>query len=471
MNKYRSIVLSSFLLFTLFGVFSTVNINAAAFTPGNLVVCRIGDGTAAPNGSATAVFLDEYTIAGVSVQSIPMPTADSAGNQILTVAGSATSECLMTRSADGQFILIAGYDAAPGTATPNTMSSANIQRVIGRVGNNGVVDTTTTTTAFSAQNFRGVASDNGTNIWMTGSGTGIVYTTFGSSGAGTIVSTTITNNRGINVFNGQLYSSDSSGAVVRLGTVGTGLPTATGQTITNLPGFPVAGSPYNFFFADLTAAVAGVDTVYVADDAAGVQKFSLVAGNWTLNGAAVAGSIRGLTGIQLAGPIVNLYGTTATGTSLVSYVDSSGYNARPTPVETKKGGGSAELVPGAPVTIAASPLNTLFRSVVLAPFLRPSAANASLSGRVMNGDGRGIARVMVTVSGGSLSQPIMALTNGFGYYSFPGLESGSTYIVTVSSKSYAFSDPSRIISLTDNISDFDFVADGNSRAFASSKIW
>ena len=56
----------------------------------------------------------------------------------------------------------------------------------------------------------------------------------------------------------QLYNSDSSGSTIRIGTVGTGLPTTSGQTITNLQGIPAAsGSPYAFFLADLSAAVDG----------------------------------------------------------------------------------------------------------------------------------------------------------------------------------------------------------------------
>jgi hypothetical protein len=50
---------------------------ASAFTMGDLVVVRVGDGSAALTGNATAAFLDEYTQAGVLVQSIPLPTLPS----------------------------------------------------------------------------------------------------------------------------------------------------------------------------------------------------------------------------------------------------------------------------------------------------------------------------------------------------------------------------------------------------------
>ena len=51
---------------------------AAPFTPGNLVVARVGPGAAALNNASTAVFLDEYTTAGTLVQSIALPPAASA---------------------------------------------------------------------------------------------------------------------------------------------------------------------------------------------------------------------------------------------------------------------------------------------------------------------------------------------------------------------------------------------------------
>src|SRR5439155_14593480 len=101
----------------------------------------------------------------------------------------------------------------------------------------------------------------------------------------TQLSTTVSNVRAVEIFGGQLYISTSSGSSVRVGTVGSGTPTSSGQTISNLPGFPTSGSPYAFYFADLSSSVSGVDTLYVADDTANqIQKFSLVSGSWTSNG-------------------------------------------------------------------------------------------------------------------------------------------------------------------------------------------
>jgi hypothetical protein len=42
-------------------------------------------------------------------------------------------------------------------------------------------------------------------------------------------------------------------------------------------------------------------------------------------------------------------------------------------------------------------------------------------------------------------------TSSFGSYSFSGLQSGETYVITVISERFAFSAPSRVIMLGDNV--------------------
>ena len=146
---------------------------AAPFTPGDLVVYRAGDGAAALGSAATAVFLDEYDISGALVQSVPMPTAVSGSNKRLTCSGSSTSEGLMTLSADGQFLMVTGYDADVGTAAVAGTTAAATNRVVGRVNAAANIDTTTALTdAFSGgtANIRGACSTNGTDIWAAGTG-------------------------------------------------------------------------------------------------------------------------------------------------------------------------------------------------------------------------------------------------------------------------------------------------------------
>jgi len=302
------------------------------FTPGNLVIYRVGDGVNILANTGNAVFLDEYTPSGTLVQSVALPTVVTGSNQPLVSAGNASSEGLMTRSADGQYLIMAGYGAAlPNATVLTTSASTTIPRIIGVVNGAGVINTTTALTdAASASNPRAACSTDGTTLWIDGGVGGARYATLGAT-TSTQLSTTVTNLRGLNVFGGQLYTTSASGAF-RLATIGTGTPTTSGQTTTNLPGYPTSGgSPYGFCFFDLDPGTPGVDVVYIADDGGTIQKYSLVAGSWVTNGTLAYAAIRTITG-SATGTSVTLFGASASTSSpytsnLVTVTDASGYNA------------------------------------------------------------------------------------------------------------------------------------------------
>jgi hypothetical protein len=109
-------------------------------------------------------------------------------------------------------------------------------------------------------------------------------------------------------------------------------------------------------------------------------------------------------------------------------------------------------------TYAATDVNNAYADSLAFIFVPTTAAAASLSGRVTNAGGRGIARARVVLFGGSLAQPIYAQTNAFGYYRFPDLPAGTTYVVTVSSKTHTFAEPSRAINLDAELTNVDFVS-------------
>jgi hypothetical protein len=87
-----------------------------------------------------------------------------------------------------------------------------------------------------------------------------------------------------------------------------------------------------------------------------------------------------------------------------------------------------------------------------------TAAAASIGGRVLTAAGNGIRNAEVVISGGTLAEPMRVQTGSFGYYHFDNLQTGQTYILTVNSRRYLFTTPTRVVSLTDNIADLDFVA-------------
>jgi hypothetical protein len=92
-------------------------------------------------------------------------------------------------------------------------------------------------------------------------------------------------------------------------------------------------------------------------------------------------------------------------------------------------------------------------------FLVPTAAQASISGRVMTADGTSIRNAEMVLTGNSLQTPLRVSTSSFGYFTFDGLQTGETYVLTVNSRRFTFQVPSRVISLTDNVGDMDFIAE------------
>ncbi|MDX1946825.1 MAG: Ig-like domain-containing protein [Pirellulaceae bacterium] len=391
-----------------------------SFAPGNLLIYRVGDGSGTLTNAATAVFLDEYTPAGALVRSVPLPTSDSGLQQTLTAAGTSTSEGLLTLSTDGRYAVATGYDAALATASLSSTTSASVPRVIGRIAFDGSIDTTTALTdTSSSTNFRSAITNNGVDFWAAGGAGGVRYTTLGSTTTSTQVNSTgATNLRQINIFDGQLYISTNSGTNGRIGAVGTSIPNTTGHSIASLPGIPTTGEVFGFFFADLSAGIAGLDTLYVAsEDAAAVTKYTFDGTTWNATGTVGvnADDYRGITGVASSG-IVSLYATRG-GNQLVSIVDSSSY------------GGTLTATPSLLNTTAA---NTALRGIALAPvnpqvlsILRatasPTATSSVQFNVTFNNSVTGVDTGDFSLASGAAPGATIASVTG----------SGATYVVTV----------------------------------------
>lgn len=335
---------------------------ANAAPPTEVMVARVGDGTAtlAANTGA-AVFLERHRIADGTAVGTPvaMPTAATGANRPFVLSGTAVSEGTLTRSVDGRYVLLAGYDATPGT----TALLDNSKRVVGRVAVDGSVNTATSFDGISGagNNVRGAASTDGTALWVSGV-LGIAYTTLGNTLTPVRVLGDPFNMRALGIINGQLYASRSSVTVGGINTIGTGLPMTANATATQLPGFPNnnnALSPFGFVAFDRDA-VPGIDTLYIADDRAapdgGVQRWRLMNNSWTLDGTLLTGTgfgARGVTGF-VAGTKVTLIATTAEATGvqtrLISFSDD--------------GSAPATILP---TTLATAAAKTAYRGVCLAP--------------------------------------------------------------------------------------------------------
>lgn len=336
------------------------------FTNGNLVAIRVGNGSAALTNAANPVFLDEYSAAGTLVRSLALPVAASGSVSACTLGGTASSEGHLSLSNDGRYLSLAGYNVAPGTASPGTIAVSTAARVVARVDINGTIDTSTLiTNSFSAGTVRSAVTEDGNTFWVCGSNSGVQQVGFGGYTSSTVSSGTPTNLRSLVVYNRQLYVSSASGTTFGVSAVGNGLPNVP-DAISLLPGFSTTTgpSPYDFFFV-------GPDTCYVCDDRAaasggGIQKWVRNAGTWSIAYTLAPGgtSVRSLTG-AVDGGIVTLYATTTTtsGNAIVSVVDS---------------GASSTFT-----TLATAPTNTVFRGIrILRP--RGSVVTAGLGSPATN---------------------------------------------------------------------------------------
>lgn len=90
--------------------------------------------------------------------------------------------------------------------------------------------------------------------------------------------------------------------------------------------------------------------------------------------------------------------------------------------------------------------------------LGPTAANVSVAGQIRSGKSA-ISNVTVMIAGGNLTQPLFAKTNSFGNYTFDGLASGQTYVLTVVSRRYNFPQSSIVLNLEDSVANADFEAE------------
>ena len=89
------------------------------------------------------------------------------------------------------------------------------------------------------------------------------------------------------------------------------------------------------------------------------------------------------------------------------------------------------------------------------PGSAPTAAEVSVTGRVLTPDGRGLRNATVTMTD-SNGVTRYARTSSFGYYRFEDVAVGQTYILAVGSKRYQFA--SQVVNVTDSLTDIDFIA-------------
>jgi hypothetical protein len=403
------------------------------FTPGNLVVYRLGNGISPLSSTGNVVFLDEYTTNGAFVQSVPLPSAQIGSNSAFVASGTAVSEGGLSLSTNGLYLLATGY--ATNTqygASLSGSSSATVPRLVARVDYAGNIDTTTALANWSSgNNPRSAVSPEGFNIWVGGAGGSVGYTSLGSTSVTVLNTNDPSNIERLGIYGGQLYAMTDKGTN-GLYAIGTGLPTTGNQLATVLSGSPGNGvlsnnaaAGYSFVFLTLQAGISSADTLYYADNggnsenggSGGILKYSLVSGTWTSNGTINAFGATGLTAKkQITGSTTNvLLYATSTNNAIYAMVDSTGYNRSPSAV--------------AVTTLTNAPANTAFRDIAFVPVFGTAECAFALDTTQINAPVSGGAAFSFNVTANSTQCTWMASTDvGWITSPFPTGTNGSAAI-------------------------------------------
>lgn len=317
---------------------------AQNFGTGNFVVLRAGDGTTPLTANGNKIFLDEYSASGVFVRSIEMPSTNTAPLNNIVTNGTNNTEGNISRSPNGLYITFAAYNTLvpiPFTSSVAAATSTVVPRLAAWLANNGIINSLSISDWCSASSPRTAVTTDATQFWLGGGAGGVCYRA--ASGSATVtVSTTVTSVRNLIITNGNLYASSTTGTP-KLGIVGSGIPTSTGQTIAGIAGYPSSNvSPHQFVLLDLNPSIDGPDVLYVADEivagggAGAIRKYSYNGTTWTYNGQiGVATDIyRGIIA-NANGSAVTIFATRNSGAgagggaALVTTIDNAGYNMAP----------------------------------------------------------------------------------------------------------------------------------------------
>ena len=366
--------------------------HAAGFSSGSLVVERIGDGSTTLSNASAAISVLEVTTSGSLSQTITLP---SSGTTPQTDSGSASSNGYLNTYFSGGvgYVSVPGLNLATGTASAAGLN-VKVNSTLDATGN--VINRTlfptggptgTPPSPFSGNNYRSSIATSGSTFYATGHSSGSPVTGgawYFDGTAFTQVSSTatgqVTNLRNVEIYNNRLFFSTGSGTTRGVYSIGSGLPTTSGQTATSFINMGSVAEAYGFVLFD-TNNDSTLDLAYVADDrttvtAGGINRFDFSGGAWSQTGSAfrfdtsssllttgtaAAGgslvSIRGLTGsYDAATSTATLFATTTqtSNNSLISFLD-TGSLSTSTTFNTLQSAGTNFVFRGVDVSPVAVP--------------------------------------------------------------------------------------------------------------------
>jgi hypothetical protein len=251
--------------------------STAVFGSGDLIVLEVGNGSINTSG-APGVLKDFSPFGGTSPAQVALPTT---GTNALIFGGS-DYEGGLSLSADGQSVVVAGYNVAAGAISgaidsSSTSGSTPVRRAVGSVRADGTFELNVTTAQFSGSTIRSAVADGSGNFWAGGGSSGIVY--LGVNSPAATVSTVSSSTRNLGLVNGSLYFTETGSGLGIMAFTGAPKTAASPSLKINTAGTG-SGTPSPEGFAVNPA----LTIAYVADNrtaatGGGIQRF-----NW--NGSA-----------------------------------------------------------------------------------------------------------------------------------------------------------------------------------------
>jgi len=313
------------------------SVQSYPFTPGNLVVVRVGDGKEVVSDSAEPVSLVEYSVSNSeSVNEIAIPSFSGGGNNQggLTLNGLSGYSGMVNLSADGKWLTIVGMDAQIGTPSVESTSASQVNRMVAAVNGAGeILMKARLTDAASGSDMHSVVTDDSSTFYGVGSRSGLGGgARFISAASGTTISTQISSGalRHITI------AKDRSGNKF--------LVQASHSRIQFYDGFPASaanptpiafasgftGGTGAFLFLDRdektrASGLGGLDTLYLIGGTK-IQKYEWTQEGWMWRGAAIHGPLRAIVARSVNAE-VEIFAVTesASENRLVKVTDDSGF--------------------------------------------------------------------------------------------------------------------------------------------------
>ncbi len=284
----------------------------AKFSHGDLVVLQVGNGSIASTGAPG--FLNDYLPSGGPLQvQVALPKT---GSSALIFGGSSYDGALSV-SANGQYIVIAGYNVPTGFSSgaidsSSTTGASAVPRAVGLMDRAGNFTLGATTTKFSGGTIRSAASDGSGNYWAGGGLSGIVY--LGNNSPSTTVSSVSSATRNLGFVNGSLYFTETGSGDGVMAFSGAPKVAATPALPINTAGTGTGTPSPKGFAINTNLTIAYVADNRSAANGGGIQRFNWNGSSWVYAytiGYALSSSKEIYDVIaDFSGPNPVLYGTT-----------------------------------------------------------------------------------------------------------------------------------------------------------------